>query len=147
MEIERKFLVVGDFSPLATHSSVILQAYLACGPDVTVRVRLSDGRGYLTVKGPCDARGFSHREYEYLIPADEAAEIISFSAHCVEKERFYVPNGLHTIEVDVFRGRHSGLVIAEIELRSEDEPFERPAWLGREVTGEHQYYNSWLSQH
>jgi CYTH domain-containing protein len=147
IEIERKFLVKGDFLPFAVNKTKIVQGYLSTTSGRTVRVRLKGDAAFLTIKGATNKNGFSRLEYEYPIPTEDAEELIGLCAGTVEKERFYVPEGDHIFEVDVFHGRHEGLLIAELELESENEPFNRPKWLGKEVTGEKQYYNSWLSEH
>lgn len=147
LEIERKFLVDGDFLPEATRSVRIAQGYLCSTPERTVRIRIRDGRGVITFKGVGSRSGMTRFEWEHEIPLAEAQELL---ARCelgaIEKRRYLVPAGDHTFEVDVFGGDNEGLVVAEVELRSEDEPFERPAWLGREVTGDVRYYNAMLSK-
>ncbi|MDR1737242.1 MAG: CYTH domain-containing protein [Candidatus Symbiothrix sp.] len=145
IEIERKFLVKGDFRPFAVRSVRIKQAYLTTDPERTVRVRLIGDKAVLTIKGAGNAKGVSRLEFEYPIPYTDAQEILSIARGCIDKERYYVPCGRHEYEVDVFHGRHEGLIIAELELSSEDEAFDRPDWLGAEVTGKSQYYNANLS--
>ncbi len=145
-EIERKFLVCGEFRNEATESSEIVQGYLSSSPDRTVRVRIRGEKGYITVKGRTDKSGIERYEWEKEIPADDARELMKLcEPFPVEKTRFLVPYGQHIFEVDVFHGANSGLVMAEIELGSVDEAFEKPTWLGEEVSGDPRYYNSALS--
>lgn len=146
-EIERKFLV-GDesYKALATENIEIRQGYLSTDPEATVRVRVAGDKAFLTVKGR--NRGAVRNEWEYPVPASDAITMLTCcGGRTVEKTRWIVPaeKGLKW-EVDEFHGRHEGLVVAEIELPAEDTPFVRPAFVGREVTGEPQYYNSALSQ-
>lgn len=148
IEIERKFLVKGDFRPLALRRERIVQAYLVAEPERTVRVRIKGEQAYLTIKGPSNNNGFARAEYEYAIPVADAQSMLELALPSViDKERYYVPWGGHTFEVDVFHGVHEGLVIAELELEREDEPFERPDWLAEEVTGQKEYYNAYLATH
>jgi Uncharacterized protein conserved in bacteria len=147
IEIERKFLVEGDFLPFVERKVTIVQTYLSTVPECAVRVRIKDETAYLTVKGPGDKNGFSRMEFEYKIPLADALQILGLSEKRIEKERFLVPVGKHTYEVDVFHGRHEGLIIAELELSSESELFEKPDWLGEEVTGDERYYNAYLAGH
>lgn len=148
IEIERKFLVDSDqFKQEATRSYLISQGFLNTHPDRTVRVRVRDGQGWLTVKGRSDRTGVSRYEWEKEIPVGEASELLNLCEEgIVQKRRFEVPAGVHFFEVDVFMGDNEGLSVAEIELAAIDEPFDRPGWLGKEVTGELRYYNSQLSQ-
>lgn len=146
-EIERKFLVAGDYKQAAVSSSHIMQGYIGRTPSLTFRIRLRDERGYLTVKGRTDEAGMSRDEWEYEIPAADARELLAHSDGSIEKRRYMVPAGRHTFEVDEFFGANEGLTMAEVELSSPDETFERPAWLGEEVTGDKRYYNSQLLQH
>jgi CYTH domain-containing protein len=145
IEIERTFLVKGDFYPYLIKKARITQGYLCVSP--TVRVRIKDDSAFITIKGPNKKNGFSHAEFEYEIPAADALAMMKLCQSAIDKERYYVPEGKHTFEVDVFHGLHEGLVFAELELSSEDEPFNRPDWLGEEVTGDERYYNSYLSTH
>jgi adenylate cyclase len=145
-EIERKFLVCGEFRSEATESSEIVQGYLSSSPGRTVRVRIRGEKGYITVKGRADKSGIERYEWEKEIPADDARELMKLcEPFPVEKTRFLVPYGQHIFEVDVFHGANSGLVMAEIELGSVDEAFEKPPWLGEEVSGDPRYFNSALS--
>ena len=148
-EIERKFLVIGDYKPEVFRSYRIAQGYLSSSPGRTVRVRVRDSQGFLTIKGPSFDGGLSRFEWEKEIPADEAEDLLALAEPVViDKIRHLVRNtdGVHTWEVDEFHGANAGLVIAEIELGDPDEPFDRPAWLGPEVTGDRRYYNSSLSR-
>ena len=146
-EIERKFLVAGDFHGEVSGASHIVQGYLSSAPGRTVRVRRRDDRGWITVKGP--ARGLTRIEWEKEIPAGEAELLLALcEPGVIDKTRHLVPSsdGRHTWEVDEFHGDNEGLVVAEIELSSEDEVFPRPAWLGEEVTGDRRYFNSSLTK-
>jgi adenylate cyclase len=144
-EIERKFLVRGPFLEHATRHRRIVQGYLSSVPERTVRVRISAAKGYLTIKGIGNASGASRYEWEREIPLAEAEALLALcEPGVIEKVRHLVPVGRHTYEVDVFGGALDGLVVAEIELGHEDESFERPSWLGAEVTGDPRYYNSAL---
>lgn len=146
VEIERKFLVEGDYKAHATSHAHIAQGYLCADGKRTVRVRLRDDRGYLTVKGPSLDGGLSRFEWEKEITADEARLLLPLCLPgVVEKVRHLVPAGELTYEVDEFLGANAGLTVAEIELPTVDTPFERPDWLGREVTGSRRYYNSALT--
>lgn len=147
LEIERKFLVSGPFTTRAVEASDIIQGYLCIDPSHSVRVRVYDGKGTLTIKGRGDSTGTTRYEWENEIPFIEARELLSLCRHMkVEKTRYLVPYGGHTFEVDVFHGDNEGLIIAEIELDSPEEEFEKPDWLGKEVTGDTAYYNASLSR-
>ena len=144
-EIERKFLVAGDFHGEVSGASRIRQGFLSSAPGRTVRVRVRDDQGYITVKGP--AKGLARFEWEKEIPAGEAELLLRLcEPGMIDKTRYLVPSadGRHTWEVDEFHGDNEGLVVAEIELSAEGEDFPRPAWLGAEVTGDRRYYNSSL---
>ncbi len=146
-EIERKFLVCGDFKSAAVKSVRITQGYLCSVPERTVRVRIKGDRGYMTVKGIGGVSGVSRFEWEKEIPAEEARELLGLcEPGVVDKTRYLVPAGGHTFEVDEFHGDNEGLTVAEIELGSEDEAFEHPSWLAAEVTGDRRYYNSSLTK-
>lgn len=148
LEIERKFLVTGDFRRETFEVSRIRQGYLNSHPGRTVRVRVRDERAYLTIKGASDENGLSRYEFEQAIPLEDAEELLKIcEPGMIDKERFLVKKGNHTWEIDVFHGENEGLIVAELELRSEDEPFERPDWLGEEVSGDRRYYNSELTKH
>ncbi|MAO16805.1 CYTH domain-containing protein [Flagellimonas marinaquae] len=147
LEIERKFLVNSDaFKQQATSQTRIVQGFLNTDPERTVRVRIRGEKGFLTVKGASNESGTTRFEWETEISAAEAANLIDLcEAGILEKVRFEVPLGKHMFEVDEFLGENKGLILAEVELKHEDERFERPDWLGQEVTGQVQYYNSQLS--
>lgn len=147
-EIERKFLVTGEYKSQAFAHSRIVQGYICSARGRTVRVRLRDGRGYLTIKGTSDAAGMSRYEWEKEISREEAEELMKLCEEgVIDKTRYLVRSGRHVFEVDEFYGDNEGLVMAEVELASEDEPFDRPAFIGREVTGDVRYYNSQLMRH
>ncbi|MGM9798066.1 MAG: CYTH domain-containing protein [Parabacteroides sp.] len=144
-EIERKFLVEGDFRSEATSKTRIVQGYICSEKGRTVRVRIRGNKGYLTVKGAASINGLSRYEFEREVPLEDAEQMFRLcEPGAIDKERYLVPHGQHTWEVDVFHGPNEGLILAEIELATEDEPFERPDWLGEEVTGDRRYYNSML---
>lgn len=145
VEIERKFLVVGEFKDKAYACSHIEQGYISSGNGRTVRVRIREDKGFLTIKGPSDEAGLARFEWEKEIPVDEAIQLMNICMPGrIIKDRYLVHNGKHTIEVDEFFGENQGLVMAEIELESEDEEYLRPDFLGKEVTGDRKYYNSHL---
>jgi CYTH domain-containing protein len=148
-EIERKFLVVGDdYRRQAFAHSRIMQGYISSQHGRTVRVRIRDDKGYLTIKGPSDAAGMSRYEWEKEIPVDEARQLMTLcEPGLIDKTRYLVSSGRHTFEVDEFYGENEGLVMAEVELSAEDEPYLRPDFLGEEVTGDVRYYNSYLKAH
>lgn len=147
-EIERKFRVKGDFRPFATSSSHIQQGYIASGNGRTVRVRIRDDKGYLTIKGPGGSDGLKRYEFEKEIPLADAQDLMFIcEPGVIDKVRYLVPVGQHTFEVDVFAGDNEGLIMAEVELGAEDESFERPDWLGEEVTGDRRFYNSHMRQY
>ncbi len=144
-EIERKFLVKGDFRPFVSKSTRIVQGYLSSVPERTVRVRIKGDKGYLTIKGIGSQSGASRFEWEKEISVEDADALLKIcEPGVIDKVRHLVKNGDLTFEVDEFFGENQGLVIAEIELPSEDTPFEKPSWLGEEVTGDPRYYNSML---
>jgi adenylate cyclase len=142
VEIERKFLVAGDDWRQLGERVLLRQGYLSTDP--TVRVRIEDGEGMLTIKGK--SVGATRGEWEYPIPLEDAAELLDnlCPAPLVEKYRTRVTVGSHVWEVDEFLGANKGLIVAEIELGAEDELFLLPDWIGVEVTGEARYYNSQL---
>ena len=146
-EIERKFLVAHQAWRESVNTiHVYRQGYLSYDSERTVRVRATEVTGYLTIKGITE--GLTRDEFEYEIPL---ADALALSQLCerpaIEKKRCIVPNGAHVWEVDVFEGVNEGLVVAEIELGSEDEAFDKPNWLGNEVSGDRKYSNSALSLH
>ena len=146
LEIERKFLVKDDsYKQLAFSYSRIKQGYICSGHGRTVRVRLRDRCGYLTIKGPSDAKGMSRYEFEKEITVEEAQELFKLcEPGIIDKTRYLIDYHQHTFEVDEFYGDNEGLVMAEVELNAEDEAFDRPAFLGSEVTGDRRFYNSHL---
>lgn len=145
LEIERKFLVKGDYKKEAFKAFRITQGYLSSASGRTVRVRIRDDKGFLTIKGKAAKGGFSRFEWEKEIPVGEAEELIALCEDgVIDKTRHLVKVGDHIFEVDEFHGNNEGLTIAEVELGSEDEAFESPSWLGEEVTGDKRYYNSHL---
>lgn len=149
LEIERKFLVKkGDAYKRAAFScSHIRQGYIpACG--ATVRIRVRDERGYLTIKSHSTNRGLTRYEFEKEISLDEANHLLALcSGEVVDKHRWLVKSGAHTFEVDEFHGANAGLVVAEVELHSEDESYEKPDFIGTEVTGDAHFRNSNLVSH
>ena len=149
LEIERKFLVRDDsFKRLAFDSSRIKQGYISSGHGRTVRVRIRDARGYLTIKGPSENGGLSRYEFEKEITLEEAEQLMRLcEPGIIDKTRYLVSSGKHTFEVDEFYGENEGLVMAEVELASEDEPYEKPDFIGQEVTGDRRYYNSHLRKY
>ncbi len=146
LEIERKFLVRGDdYKQWATSHSRIKQGYICSGRGRTVRVRRRDDRAYLTIKGPSPDGGLSRYEFEKEITLDEAEHLFQLcEPGIIDKTRYLVPSGAHTFEVDEFYGDNEGLTMAEVELSSPDEPYEKPPFIGREVTGDRRFYNSHL---
>src|SRR5690554_7814490 len=148
LEIERKFLVNSEaYKSEAFKRTKIAQGFLNTHPERTVRVRIFGDHGYLTIKGKSNAAGLSRFEWEKQISLAEAEELLHLcEPGIIEKTRFEVQNGDHIYEVDEFLGENEGLIIAEIELGSENEPFSKPSWLGKEVTGQVKYYNSNLSK-
>ena len=147
-EIERKFLVKGDFKPQASKQTRIIQGYLSSVPERTVRVRVKGDKGYITIKGIGNDSGASRFEWEKEIPVGEVEDLLKIcEPGVIDKTRFVVKVGNHTFEVDEFYGENQGLVLAELELVSESEAFEKPAWLGEEVTGDTRFYNSMLMKH
>ena len=148
-EIERKFLVRNDsFKKLAYNYSRIAQGYICSGRGRTVRVRIRDEKGFLTIKGPAGENGLSRYEWEKEIPLDEAQELMKLcEPGMIDKTRYLVKCEKHVFEVDEFYGENEGLVIAEVELESEDEMFEKPDFIGEEVTGIAKYYNSFLMKY
>lgn len=146
LEIERKFLVVDDsYKQMAFSSSRIAQGYICSARGRTVRVRIRDEKGYLTIKGPSGEGGLSRYEWEKEIPLEEAKELMAIcEPGIIDKTRYLVRSGNHIFEVDEFYGENEGLIIAEVELQTENEMFEKPSFIGDEVTGIVKYYNSFL---
>lgn len=147
-EIERKFLVLSDgYRKEAVRKEAITQGFLSSVPERTVRIRRVGSRGWITVKGLGNTSGTTRFEWEKEISGEEAGRLLEIcEPGIIDKVRYYVHQGRHTFEVDEFSGENTGLVIAEIELDSETEVFDRPEWLGEEVTGQVQYYNASLSK-
>ena len=147
-EIERKFLVTSEaFKNEAHKRTRIVQGFLNTHRERTVRVRIKGDNGYITVKGKPNISGITRFEWEKQISLAEAEELLLLcEPGIIEKTRYEISLGEHTFEVDDFNGENEGLIIAEVELQTENEPFSKPDWLGREVTGETKYYNSQLSK-
>jgi len=149
-EIERKFLVKGDsFKKEATQAVRIIQGYISSGNGRTVRVRTWNDKGYLTIKGSSRPGGLSRFEWEIEIPYDDAIALLDLHVGIViDKTRYLVPNtdGVHTWEVDEFHGDNAPLVMAEVEMKTEEDSFDVPSWIGREVTGDGRFYNGHLSR-
>ena len=144
-EIERKFLVKGEFKNLASKETRIVQGYLSSVPERTVRVRIKGDKGFITIKGIGSASGATRYEWEKEIPTSEVEELLKIcEPGVIDKTRYLVKVDNHTFEVDEFYGENKGLTVAEIELGSESEEFVKPEWLGEEVTGNTKYYNSML---
>jgi adenylate cyclase len=141
-EIERKFLVRGDTWRSSAKGTTYRQGYLNSAKERTVRVRIADAKAFLTVKGV--TVGATRSEYEYEIPFDEGKAMLDTLAEkpLIEKKRYKIPVGDLTWEIDEFLGDNAGLIVAEIELTSEDQAFDMPAWIGEEVTGDPRYYNA-----
>ncbi|MEO0704992.1 MAG: CYTH domain-containing protein [Cyanobacteria bacterium J06649_5] len=144
-EIERKFLVADDSWRKGATGKPYCQGYIATAQaDQSVRVRIAGERGYLTIKGP--PQGLTRAEFEYEIPLGDAQAMLETLCQrpFIEKVRYRLPIGEVVWEIDEFEGANAGLIVAEIELQSEEQPFERPDWLGEEVSGQTRYYNSAL---
>ena len=149
IEIERKFLVNSNaFKEESFKSTRIIQGFLNTDKERTVRARLKGNKGFLTVKGKSTNEGLSRFEWEKEISKTDAEALLKLCEKgIIDKIRYEIKVGKHIFEVDEFMGDNKGLIIAEVELNSEDETFIKPEWLGKEVTGQIQYYNSQLSQH
>ena len=144
-EIERKFLVIGDFKSQAFEQSRIVQGYISSARGRTVRVRIRNGRGYLTIKGASNESGTSRYEWAKELSLHEAEELMKLcEPGVIDKTRYLVRSGEHIFEVDEFYGENEGLIVAEVELNAEDEAFVKPSFIGQEVTGDVRYYNSQL---
>ena len=147
-EIERKFLVEGHFKDQAYAQSHIVQGYICSACGRTVRVRIRDDRGYLTIKGASADNGLSRYEWEKEIPLAEAEELMKLcEPGVIDKTRYLVRSGHHIFEVDEFYGDNEGLILAEVELSAPDEAYEKPSFIGREVTGDIRFYNSHLMKY
>lgn len=149
VEIERKFLVRNStYRAAANASEHIVQGYLQSAAERTVRVRVKGDKGYLTIKGIGTAGGTSRFEWEQAIPLVDAEALLQLcEPGIIDKIRYRISAGPHTWEVDEFAGENAGLIVAEIELTEVDQAFDKPDWLGDEVTGDKRYYNSALKQH
>jgi len=146
-EIERKFLVNDEFIHLAKDKFEIAQGYLSSNPERTVRIRIAGEKAFITVKGASDVSGMKRYEWEREIKPAEAKELLLLCEKgVIEKTRYIVEQGNFIVEIDVFKGENEGLVLAEIELNSIDQKITLPSWLGKEVTGDNRYYNSYLSK-
>ena len=143
-EIERKFLVKSeDYKDQASKKTLFIQAYLNTHPERTIRIRISGDSAYMTIKGKSSENGLSRFEWEKEIAVSEAKELLKLCEPGeIQKNRYLVQMGNHTYEVDEFLEDNEGLVLAEVELKTEEESFEKPGWLGEEVTGNLAYYNS-----
>ena len=145
IEIERKFLVCGEYKSKAYSHINIEQGYFDSAPGRTIRVRIRDDKAYLTIKGPSNQAGLARYEFETEVSLEDGRQLMALCRPGrIDKTRWLIKNGKHTIEVDEFHGDNDGLVMAEIELGSEDEEYEKPDFLGKEVTGDRRYYNSHL---
>lgn len=148
VEIERKFLVREDFKSYAFKKYTIKQGYLSKNEMNTVRIRVRDDEAFITIKGKTTQGGFSRGEWEYRVPVSEAEEMLKLALdEVISKTRYLIKSGNQTFEVDEFYGSNQGLIMAEIELKDEEEVFDRPDWLGEEVTSDIRYYNSYLSKY
>ena len=148
IEIERKFLVCSNaFLSAAIRERRIVQGYLNSNPERAVRIRITDDKAFLTIKGMGNESGTTRMEWEREIPIHEAEQLLKICEKgTIDKIRYEISAGIHIFEVDVFAGENEGLILAEIELNDENETFERPSWLGEEVTSDKRYYNAYLSQ-
>lgn len=149
LEIERKFIVTGEFRSKSVNATRIQQGYITSGKGKTVRVRIRGDKGYLTIKGPSNQAGIGRYEFETEISLADAKDLMRLcEPGIIDKTRYLVPSadGRHTWEIDEFYGDNEGLIMAEIELQSEDEPYDRPDFIGREVTGDRRFYNSHMRQ-
>lgn len=150
VEIERKFLVDDPLHPVlsARHSFHIFQGYIFNDPARTVRLRIGEGKGFLTIKGASSDEGTTRLEWEIEIPLLQAKALMPLCLPgIIQKTRHHVFEQQQLFEVDVFEGSHAGLVIAEIELKNSKDKIQLPAWIGKEVTGDKRYYNSYLAVH
>jgi CYTH domain-containing protein len=148
LEIERKFLILSDnYKSEAFKETKIVQGFLNTHKERTVRIRIKGEQAFITVKGISNKEGTTRLEWEKEIPVSEAEMLLNIcEPNLIEKTRFEIKVENHIFEVDEFYGENEGLVIAEIELSSENEKFTKPSWLGKEVTGDVRYYNSQLSK-
>jgi CYTH domain-containing protein len=140
-------VVSEDYRAAAYDKNRIVQGFLSTDPDKTVRIRIKEEKGYITIKGRTDEGGTSRKEWEYAVDLNDARELLQLcGGTLVDKIRYLVKSGKHVFEVDEFLGLNEGLVIAEVELKSPEEKIIQPAWLGKEVTGDPKYYNAQLSK-
>ncbi|GAA4058234.1 CYTH domain-containing protein [Flavobacterium chungnamense] len=148
IEIERKYLVTSlDFLKEYSSKNEIAQGYLNSNPERTVRIRIKGDKGYITIKGIGSESGVSRFEWEKEIEIEEAKSLLKICEKgVIEKTRYEVLSGKHLVEIDVFHTENDGLILAEIELENENEAIVKPNWLGKEVTNDKRYYNSYLSQ-
>ena len=148
-EIERKFLVTSTaFKTEAFKKNQIIQGYLSSVPQRTVSVSIKADKGFITIKGKANASGTSRHEWEKKITAAQATELVQLcEPGVIDKIRYEVKAAQHTFEVDEFYRDDAGLIVAEIELQHEDEAFQKPSWLGVEVTGKDKYYNAMLMKY
>lgn len=138
-------MVNGDFKSDAFKATRITQGYLSSVPERTVRVRVKGDKGFITIKGIGNASGASRFEWEKEIPVEDVKALLEIcEPGVIDKTRYLVKVGEHTYEVDEFYGDNEGLTVAEVELSDENEAFDKPSWLGEEVTGDAKYYNSML---
>ena len=145
IEIERKFLVIGEYKHFAFDNQHIAQGYLSSNPERTVRIRIKGEQGFITVKGIGDSTGLSHFEWEKEIDVKDAQEMLALcGSEIIDKTRYYIRHDKHIIEVDEFHGANEGLTMAEVELSNANEHFEKPDWLGEEVTSNVRYFNTEL---
>ena len=146
-EIERKFLLANDsWRDKVDSKTSLKQGYLSSKKEATVRIRLENNSGILAIKGKTE--GVTRSEFEYIIPVEEAEQLLLLcEKQLIEKTRHIIRQGVHTWEIDEFEGENQGLIIAEIELKSEDEYFVKPTWLGEEVSEDARYYNACLVTH
>ena len=146
IEIERKFLVKNDgFKSESIKEKRITQGYLSSVPERTVRVRIKGEKGFMTIKGMGNESGATRFEWEKEISVEDTNDLLKLcEPGIIDKTRYIVKSGEHTFEVDEFYGENDGLTVAEVELSSEDEKFDKPNWLGEEVTGDVRYFNSML---
>ena len=148
IEIERKFLVLSnEFIKEAFTNKRIVQGYLSSNPERTVRIRIKGDKAFLTIKGKGNETGTTRLEWEMEIPIEDAEKLFLICEEgVIDKIRYEIKVGKHIYEVDVFSGKNEGLIIAEIELESENESFEKPLWIGKEVTNDERFYNAYLSR-
>lgn len=147
-EIERKFLVKGEFKSQAFEHHRLTQGYICSDKHATVRIRISDEKGYITIKGMSNAAGTTRYEWEKEIPVEDARDLMKLcTGGVIDKTRYCVRSGRHVFEVDEFYGQNQGLIMAEVELSSENEHFVKPDFIAKEVTGDIRYYNAQLLHH